>query len=111
MAKKEGVEIRTYNVIYEALDDVKAAMAGLLAPDQAREGLGQAEVRETFGIPKVGTVAGCYVTDGKMLRNGKARLVRDSTRSSGSKTTRGRWPPGTSAESVSRATTTSRKRT
>ena len=77
MAKKAGVDIRPYNVIYEVLDDVKAAMAGLLAPKLVEKDLGQAEVRETFGIPKVGTIAGCMVTDGKMLRSGQARLVRD----------------------------------
>jgi translation initiation factor IF-2 len=77
MAKKEGVDIRPYSVIYEVLDDVKAAMAGLLAPKLVEKDVGQAEVRETFGIPKIGTIAGCMVTDGKMLRSGKARLVRD----------------------------------
>jgi len=77
MAKKEGVDIRPYSVIYEVLDDVKAAMAGLLAPKLVENDVGQAEVRETFGIPKIGTIAGCMVTDGKMLRSGKARLVRD----------------------------------
>jgi translation initiation factor IF-2 len=77
-AKAEGVEIRTYKVIYEAVDDVKKAMAGLLAPEYREKDLGKAEVRQTFGIPKVGTVAGCYVTEGKILRNAKARLVRDA---------------------------------
>ncbi len=77
MAKKEGVDIRPYSVIYEVLDDVKAAMAGLLAPKLVEKDVGQAEVRETFGIPKIGTIAGCMVTDGKMLRSGQARLVRD----------------------------------
>ena len=77
LAKKDGVEIRTYNVIYEAIDDVKAAMAGLLAPKLVDVDLGKAEVRQTFSIPKVGTIAGCMVTEGKILRSGKARLVRD----------------------------------
>jgi translation initiation factor IF-2 len=76
-AKSENVEIRTYSIIYEAIDDVKSAMAGLLAPKLVEKDLGKAEVRQTFSIPKVGTVAGCMVTDGKMVRNGKARLVRD----------------------------------
>ena len=77
MAKKAGVEIRTYSVIYEALDDVKAAMAGLLAPKLVEKDLGVAEVRATFSIPKVGTIAGCMVTSGKMQRSAQARLVRD----------------------------------
>ena len=76
-AKKEGVEIRTYNVIYEAIDDVKAAMKGLLAPKVVQEDLGKAEVRQTFGIPKIGTIAGCMVLEGKINRSGRARLVRD----------------------------------
>jgi translation initiation factor IF-2 len=76
-AKKEGVEIRTYSVIYEAIDEVKAAMKGLLAPKIVQEDLGKAEVRQTFGIPKIGTIAGCMVLEGKISRGGKARLVRD----------------------------------
>ncbi len=76
-AKKEGVEIRTYNVIYEAIDEVKAAMRGLLAPTVVESELGKAEVRQTFGIPKIGTIAGCMVTDGKITRGARARLVRD----------------------------------
>ncbi len=78
MAKKEGVEVRTYRIIYEALDDVKKAMAGLLAPTIVAEDLGRAEVRETFHIPKLGMIAGCYVLDGKIVRNSKVRLLRDS---------------------------------
>jgi len=76
-AKKEAVEIRTYNVIYEAIDDVKAAMKGLLAPKVVQTDLGRAEVRQTFGIPKIGTIAGCMVLDGKINRGARARLVRD----------------------------------
>ncbi|NNE20720.1 MAG: translation initiation factor IF-2, partial [Myxococcales bacterium] len=76
-AKKEGVEIRTYSVIYEAIDEVKAAMKGLLAPKIVQDDLGKAEVRQTFGIPKIGTIAGCMVLEGKINRGGKARLVRD----------------------------------
>jgi translation initiation factor IF-2 len=78
-AKNEGIDIRTYRVIYDAVDDVRKAMTGLLEPEYQAEDVGKAEVRATFGIPKIGTIAGCYVTDGKILRNGKARLVRDST--------------------------------
>ncbi|MGB5682824.1 MAG: translation initiation factor IF-2, partial [Polyangiales bacterium] len=76
-AKKEGVEVRTYNVIYEAIDDVKAAMKGLLAPKVVQADLGKAEVRQTFGIPKIGTIAGCMVQEGKINRGARARLVRD----------------------------------
>ena len=76
-AKKEAVEIRTYSVIYEAIDEVKAAMKGLLAPKIVQEDLGKAEVRQTFGIPKIGTIAGCMVLEGKIDRGAKARLVRD----------------------------------
>ena len=76
-AKKESVEIRTYSVIYEAIDDVRAAMKGLLAPKIVQEELGRAEVRQTFGIPKIGTIAGCMVLEGKINRGAKARLVRD----------------------------------
>ncbi len=76
-AKKEGVEIRSYNVIYEALDDVKAAMVGLLAPKVVQTELGKAQVRQTFGIPKIGTIAGCMVQEGKIMRGAPLRLVRD----------------------------------
>ena len=76
-AKKEAVEIRTYSVIYEAIDEVKAAMKGLLAPKIVQEDLGKAEVRQTFGIPKIGTIAGCMVLEGKISRGAQARLVRD----------------------------------
>ncbi|MGB0678247.1 MAG: translation initiation factor IF-2 [Polyangiales bacterium] len=78
VAKSENIDLRMYSVIYDAVDDVKAAMAGLLAPKLVDKDLGKAEVRATFTIPKVGTVAGCYVTEGKMLRNAKMRVVRDS---------------------------------
>ncbi len=77
-AKKHNVELRAYSVIYEALDEVRQAMTGLLAPKLVEKEFGKAEVRQTFGIPKVGTVAGCMVTDGKIVRSAKARLVRDS---------------------------------
>ncbi len=76
-AEQQGVEIKTYRVIYELLDDIRAAMVGMLSPVIQEEYLGTAEVRATFNVPKVGTVAGCYVTDGHLLRNGLARLVRD----------------------------------
>jgi translation initiation factor IF-2 len=78
MAKAERVDMRFYRVIYEAVDEVKKAMAGMLAPNFIEKPLGKAEVRMVFTIPKIGQVAGCYVTDGKILRSGKARVVRDS---------------------------------
>ncbi|PZN12048.1 MAG: translation initiation factor IF-2, partial [Bacillota bacterium] len=78
-AEKENVEIRTYRVIYELLDDVKAALQGLLKPVIREVVIGQAEVRATFRVPGVGTVAGCYVTEGKVARNARVRVVRDGT--------------------------------
>ncbi len=77
LAEKEHIEIRLYSVIYAAIDDVKAAMEGMLEPTIEEKILGNAEVRETFKITKVGTVAGCFVIDGKIPRNAKARVVRD----------------------------------
>ncbi len=77
LAESNGVDVRVYQIIYEALDEVKAAMAGLLPPTLKEVVLGQAEVRKTFTIPKAGTVAGSYVTDGLIRRGARARLVRD----------------------------------
>jgi translation initiation factor IF-2 len=77
LAEANGVDVRVYQIIYEALDEVRAAMAGLLPPISKEVVLGQAEVRKTFTIPKAGTVAGCYVTDGMMRRGARSRLVRD----------------------------------
>lgn len=76
-ADREGVEVRTYRVIYEAIDEIKAAVEGLLDPEYEEEVLGRAEVRELFKVPNVGIVAGCYVVDGKILRQSSARLIRD----------------------------------
>jgi translation initiation factor IF-2 len=78
LAEQEEVEIRLYDIIYDALDDVKLAMAGLLAPIKREVPLGTAEVRDTFGVPKIGTVAGCMVTHGKITRKAHLRLIRDS---------------------------------
>ena len=77
-AEHQGVEVRLYRVIYEVVDDVRAAMVGLLPPTVKELLVGQAEVRKTFTIPRIGTIAGCYVTDGAMRRNVFCRLVRDS---------------------------------
>ncbi len=78
VAEKEGVDIRLYSVIYDAVDDVTAAMKGMLAPKFTENILGSAEVREVFKISGVGTVAGCYVTNGKIVRNGKVRVYRNN---------------------------------
>jgi translation initiation factor IF-2 len=77
-AETAGVEIRFYRVIYELLDDVKNAMVGLLEPIKEESTLGRVEVRETFNVPKIGTIAGCYVTGGLVRRNAYARLLRDN---------------------------------
>src|SRR5579872_1540002 len=77
LAEKEGVEIRLYTVIYEAIDDVREAMEGLLAPTFREKALGRAEVRKIFNVPG-GTIAGSMVVDGKVTRAGRARLVRDA---------------------------------
>ena len=76
-AKRMGVEIRSYTIVYELMDDMKKAMAGLLTPDIVEKVLGRAEVRNTFTVPKVGTIAGCFVADGKIQRSNMARLIRD----------------------------------
>ncbi|MEA5113796.1 MAG: translation initiation factor IF-2 [Geobacteraceae bacterium] len=78
LAEKEGVDIRLYNIIYDAVDDIKKAMEGLLEPTLKEKHLGRAEIREVFSVPKHGNVAGCYVLDGKMLRNSQVRLLRDN---------------------------------
>ncbi|MFW6206813.1 MAG: translation initiation factor IF-2, partial [Gemmatimonadota bacterium] len=77
LAERSDVDIQSFDVIYEAVDQVRAALEGMLAPEVREEVIGSAEVRETFRISGVGTVAGCYVTDGRIERNGQVRLVRD----------------------------------
>lgn len=77
LANKEKVDIRTYTIIYKAIEDVQAAMSGMLDPELKDEDTGKAEVRETFKLSGVGTIAGCYVTSGKIYRNCKVRVVRD----------------------------------
>ncbi|HET9393114.1 MAG TPA: translation initiation factor IF-2 [Candidatus Rubrimentiphilum sp.] len=78
LAENEGVDLRFYQVIYEVEDDLKKAMRGMLAPVKREVTLGHAEVREIFKVSKVGTIAGCYVKDGKIQRNAKVRVLRDS---------------------------------
>lgn len=77
VAERENVEIRFYDIIYNVVNDIRDAMAGMLAPIIKEQYLGQAEVIQTFSVPKVGTVAGCMVSDGKLTRNSKVRLLRD----------------------------------
>ena len=77
IAEKEGVDVRLYSIIYDAIDEVKAAMEGMLSPEIKEEITANVEVREVFKITKVGTVAGCMVKEGKIKRNNKIRLIRD----------------------------------
>lgn len=77
-AKQLGVDIRTYSIVYELMDQIKAAMAGMLTPDIVEEVMGRIEVRNTFSVPKVGTIAGCFVIDGKIQRNNQIRLLREN---------------------------------
>ena len=76
-AEREGVQIKTYRVIYQAIDDIEAARQGMLSPEFEDKDTGAAEVRETFKVPKVGTIAGCMVTTGEVSRDDKVRVVRD----------------------------------
>jgi len=77
LAEREGVDIRLYRVIYDAIDDVKAALSGMLKPEEREAILGEAEIRQTFRVPKLGVIAGCYVTRGTIRRNSQVRLLRD----------------------------------
>jgi translation initiation factor IF-2 len=77
VADREGVEIRHYSVIYRAIEELRSAMQGMLAPEEVEVALGSAEVRQIFRASKVGTIAGSHVTDGKITRGSKVRLVRD----------------------------------
>jgi translation initiation factor IF-2 len=79
IADREGVEIRTYTVIYKAIEELRAAMQGLLAPEQVEEAVGTLSVRQTFRASKIGTIAGCHVDSGKVTRGASVRLVRDGT--------------------------------
>jgi translation initiation factor IF-2 len=77
LAEAEQIDIRLYSVIYKAIEEIKAAMEGMLSPDVVEEIIGTAEIRETFNISKVGTIAGCYVTSGMIKRSSKIRIIRD----------------------------------
>ncbi|MDA0844258.1 MAG: translation initiation factor IF-2, partial [Bacteroidetes bacterium] len=77
IAEREEVDIRTYSIIYDAIDDIKKAMEGMLSPEMKEEVTGTAEIRETFKISKIGTIAGCMVTSGKIFRNSSIRIIRE----------------------------------
>ena len=77
LAESEEIDIRTYSIIYQAIEEIKKAMEGMLSPDIVEKIIGQVEIREVFKISKVGTIAGCYVTDGKIERNSRVRVIRD----------------------------------
>jgi len=78
LAEQEKIEIRKYNIIYDAVDDIRAAMEGMLTPDKKEIVIGKVEVRETFHVPKIGLIAGCYVLDGKIKRNAQINVLRDN---------------------------------
>jgi translation initiation factor IF-2 len=78
LAESSGIQIRYYNIIYEAVDEIKAALSGMLAPEKKESVLGLVEVRQVFRISKIGTVAGCYVLEGLVKRNAQVRLLRDN---------------------------------
>jgi translation initiation factor IF-2 len=77
LADKEEIDVRTYSIIYDAINDLKDAMEGMLTPEMKEEITGTAEIRETFKISKIGTIAGCMVTSGKIIKNNGIRLIRD----------------------------------
>jgi translation initiation factor IF-2 len=79
LAEREGIEIRGYSVIYRAIEELRAAMQGMLEPDEVEDTVGQVEVRQTFRASKIGTIAGSFVTEGKITRGGRVRVVRDGT--------------------------------
>jgi translation initiation factor IF-2 len=78
VAAREGVDIKLYSIIYEAVEDVRAALEGMLTPEEREVLLGVAEVRQLFKVPRVGTIAGCYVTEGIIDRKSRVRVVRDA---------------------------------
>ena len=77
LAEKEAIDVRSYSIIYDAINDVKDAMEGMLSPELKEEITGTAEIRETYKISKVGTIAGCMVLTGKIFRNSKVRVIRE----------------------------------
>ena len=79
LAEREGVDIRTYRVIYQLTDEIQQALVGMLSPVQTEETMGEAEVRALFRVSRLGTIAGCMVTNGVIRRNAQVRVVRDGT--------------------------------
>jgi translation initiation factor IF-2 len=79
VSEREGVEVRSYTVIYKVLDELRAAMEGMLEPEEVEQSLGTVEIRQIFRASKIGVIAGSYVTDGKIVRGARTRLVRDGT--------------------------------
>jgi translation initiation factor IF-2 len=79
LAEREGVDVRTYRVIYQLTEDIQRALVGMLAPEEVEETLGEAEVRALFRISRLGVIAGCYVTNGVVRRNARVRVVREGT--------------------------------
>jgi translation initiation factor IF-2 len=79
LADREGVDIRTYRVIYQLTEDIQQALIGMLSPEKVEEVLGEVEVRQTFRASRVGTIAGCMVTQGTVTRGAQVRIVRDGT--------------------------------
>ena len=77
MAETDGVEVRTYEIIYKLIEDIESAMIGMLAPEFEEVVTGEAEVREVFRVPRVGAIAGCYVREGKITRGSKVRFLRE----------------------------------
>ena len=77
LAEREGVDIRTYRVIYQLTEDIEKALVGMLAPEEVEEVIGEAEVRALFRASRLGTIAGCYVTNGVIQRNARIRVIRE----------------------------------
>lgn len=77
LAKEKGVEIKTYNIIYNLLDDVKALLSGLMSPVVSEEEVGQAVIKQVINVPKIGQIAGCLVTEGSINRGAKIRVIRN----------------------------------
>ncbi len=79
LAEREGVDVRTYRVIYQLTEDIEQALVGMLSPERVEETIGEAEVRALFRASRIGVIAGCYVTNGTIRRNAQVRVVRDGT--------------------------------
>jgi translation initiation factor IF-2 len=79
LAEREGIQIRGYSVIYKAIEELRAAMEGMLDPEEVEDTLGQVEIRQTFRASKIGVIAGSFVTEGKITRGSRVRVVRDGT--------------------------------